>query len=120
MQEIEGFDEGKKIESVENMESSSKNVTTKSYKMEWHSEGGHEFSQSFADKVGSEEEYLKSSMRSRDEIAKNYKVDAEENEEGVAAIGDLEKKFGRAARKANIYSRGQLNKPKVKYTLPRW
>jgi len=120
MQELEGSDEGKQMQSVQNMESSSKNVTTKSYKMEWHSEGGHEFSQSFADKVGSEDEYLKSSMRGRDEIAKNYKIDAEENEEGVAAIGNMEKKFERAARKANIYSRGQLNKPKVKYTLPRW
>jgi len=95
----------KELESKEE-ESASTNVTTKSYKMEWRQEGGQEVKQAF-----------KTSMESQDEIAKKYKI---EGEADIAAIGDMEKKFERAARKANIYSRGQLNKPKVKYVLPRW
>jgi len=100
MQEMESKEE----------ESATNNLTTKTYKVEWHQEGGQEVKKAFKTSVG----------MCQDEIAKKYKVEGEDAEAEVAAIGDMEKKFERAARKANIYSRGQLNKPKVKYVLPRW
>jgi len=99
MQEMESKEE----------QSATNTLTTKSYTVEWHQEGGQEVKKAF-----------KTCVESQDEMAKKYKIEGENAEAEVAAIGDMEKKFERAARKANIYSRGQLNKPKVKYVLPRW
>jgi len=101
MQEMESKEEESATNNV--------NVTTKTYKVEWHQEGGQEVKKAF-----------KTCVESQDEMGKKYKIDGEDAEADIAAIGDMEKKFERAARKANIYSRGQLNKPKVKYVLPRW
>lgn len=109
MQNVESNVESNKTSSVHNVESSesnmTKNVTTKSYKMEWHQEGGEQkIKRSFA-----------SDWKSQDQVKAQEETGGE-----VKAIGNLEKRFERAAMKANIYSRGQLDKPKVRYCLPRW
>merc|ERR1719186_2274045 len=71
MQEMESKEEQSATNNV--------NVTTKSYKVEWHQEGGQEVKKAF-----------KTCVESQDEIAKKYKIDGEDAEADIAAIGDME------------------------------